>query len=110
MPLSQLSSGLQSVATLLPGTYGTALVRYHALRGVMSEMLNIGVPSEVVEGIKDSIDCNIYFFGHAVSEGAMYGVLVLFSVLTIGAYILAMTWLSKRKGGERKLIRKKNKK
>ena len=62
MPISQFSEGLQKVLSFLPGTYGTSLLRNHALRGVFEEMGNEGFPAEVVEAIKDSIDCNLYFF------------------------------------------------
>lgn len=75
MPISQFSTGLQKVLSFLPGTYGTSLLRNHALRGVFAEMKNQGFPDMVVEAIKDSIDCNLYFFDKPVSTGAMYAVL-----------------------------------
>ena len=61
MPISNFGEGLQRVLSFLPGTYGTALFRNHALRGVYAEMTRTGFPAEVVEHIKDSIDCNLYF-------------------------------------------------
>ncbi|MBD5092109.1 MAG: ABC transporter permease [Clostridiales bacterium] len=97
MPLSNLGSGLQKAASLLPGTYGTALFRNHAMRGAFEALADSGVPNEVVKGIKDSIDCNLYFFGDKVSIGAMYGVVILFTVLVIGAYILSAVLLEKKK-------------
>lgn len=106
MPLSNLGDGLQKFSSLLPGTYGTSLVRNHALRGAFEGLANGGVPAQVIDGIKKSIDCKIYFFGHEVSIGAMYAVLVVSTVLIIGAYILATVLLSKRKNtGE--VIRKR---
>ena len=57
MPISQFSDGLQKVISFLPGTYGTSLLRNHALRGVFEEMGNQGFPDEVVEAIRDSVDC-----------------------------------------------------
>ena len=82
MPISNFSDGLQKVLSFLPGTYGTSLLRNHALAGVYREMEEI-FPAEVVEGIRDSIDCNIYFFGNKVGIGAMYAILFssLFSSL-----------------------------
>lgn len=88
MPISSFSDGLQKVISFLPGTYGTSLLRNHALRGVYAEMTSIGFPEEVVDGIKDSIDCNIYFFGTKVSEGAMYAVLAGATVALVGVYVL----------------------
>ena len=87
MPISQFGSGLQKVLSFFPGTYGTSLLRNHALAGVFEEMNAVGFPTEVVEGIKDSIDCNLYFFGHQVSIGAMYAIISLTVVALMGIYI-----------------------
>ena len=67
MPISQFSPFLQKAIAFLPGTYGTSLIRNHALNGVYKEMAN-QFPAEVIEGIKDSIDCNIYLFDNKVSS------------------------------------------
>lgn len=88
MPISSFGKGLQNFISLLPGTYGTALMRNHALRGVYEEMSEQGFPSEVVEAIKDSVDCNLYFFGDKVSQGAMYGVMTGAIVVFVAAYVL----------------------
>ena len=88
MPISQFSEGLQKVLSFLPGTYGTSLLRNHTLRGVFEEMTACGFPSEVVEAIRDSVDCNLYFFGNKVSIGAMYAVLAGATALLLGVYIL----------------------
>ena len=88
MPISSFGTGLQKVLSFLPGTYGTALFRNHALNGVYAEMARQGFPAEVVEAIRDSIDCNLYFFGEKVSIGAMYGVMGASVALLIGGYVL----------------------
>lgn len=88
MPISQFSEGLQKVLSFLPGTYGTSLLRNHALRGVFEEMGDGGFPDEVVEAIKDSIDCNLYFFGDKVEIGMMYVILAVTVVALIGIYVL----------------------
>lgn len=75
MPISQFGEGLRKVISFLPGTYGTSLIRNHALRGVYHEMADVGFPKETVEGIKDSIDCNLYFFGDKVELNTMYLIL-----------------------------------
>ena len=97
MPISQFSSGIQKVVSLLPGTYGTSLIRNHAMRGAFDEMVAQGFPVEVVESIKTSIDCNVYFFDNAVSIGAMYGILVVSVVVLLGAYILIHKLADKKK-------------
>lgn len=88
MPISQFGEGLQKVLSFLPGTYGTALIRSHSLNGVFREMSALGFPDEVVEGIKKSIDCSVYFFGNKVTEGGMYAILGGSVALLIGIYIL----------------------
>lgn len=88
MPISQFSSGLQKVLSFLPGTYGTSLLRNHALRGVFEEMDNLGFPAEVVEKIKDSIDCNLYFFGDKVALSTMFLILGGAVAVLVGVYVL----------------------
>lgn len=88
MPISSFSEGLQKVLSFLPGTYGTSLVRNHCLNGVYEEMAEIGFPANVVESIKDSVDCNLYFFGEKVSVDVMYLVLGGSVALLIGGYVL----------------------
>lgn len=88
MPISGFSDGLQKTMSLLPGTYGTSLIRNHALRGVFEEMSAQGFPDEVVDGIAKSLDCKLSFFGNDVSIGAMYGVLIGTTAVLIGIYVL----------------------
>ncbi|MBQ3547663.1 MAG: ABC transporter permease [Clostridia bacterium] len=88
MPISSFSSGLQRVITFLPGTYGTSLVRTHAMGGALNEMVNQGVPSEVVDSIRDAVDCNIYFFNDKVSISSMYLILGTSVAVLVAVYIL----------------------
>ncbi len=89
MPMSQFSTGLRNVLGFFPGTYGTSLVRNHALRGVCAQMLNKeGFPKEAVDGIKGVADCNPQFFGHSVEIWQMYLVLAGAIALLLGVYVL----------------------
>lgn len=88
MPISNFGEGLQKALSLLPGTYGTSLVKNHTLRGVFEEMKNSGVPSQVIDGIKGSIDCSFDFFGHDVSITAMYLVMIISVLALVGIYVL----------------------
>lgn len=88
MPISQFGKGLQRFIMFLPGTYGTSLLRNHAMSGVFNEMKNTGFPNEVLSAIKDSVDCNLYFFDNKVSMGAMYAVLICSTLLLILLYVL----------------------
>lgn len=88
MPISQFGKGLQRFIMFLPGTYGTSLLRNHAMNGVFYEMKNTGFPNEVLSAIKDSVDCNLYFFDNKVSVGAMYAALIGSTLLLILLYVL----------------------
>lgn len=91
MPISSFSDGLQKVLLFLPGTYGTSLVRNHALGGVFAEMEEQGIPGVVVDSMRDAIDCNLYFFEEKVQISEMYIVIGVTVVLLVGVYILLNT-------------------
>ena len=58
------------------------------MQGVLAEMNKQGVPMEVIEGIRDSLDCNLYFFDHQVGIPSMYLILGVTVAILIGVYIL----------------------
>lgn len=91
MPISSFSGGLQKMLLFLPGTYGTSLVRNHALGGVFAEMEEQGIPGVVVDSMRDAIDCNLYFFDEKVQISEMYIVIGVTVVLLVGVYILLNT-------------------
>lgn len=88
MPLSQFSDGLRNAVMLFPGTYGTALVRNHAMRGVLEAMENEGLPTEFIDSVRDNFDCNLYFFENKVSLPIMYAVICGTVLLLVSAYII----------------------
>lgn len=96
MPINSFSASLQKVLMYLPGTYGTSLLRNHMMRGVFSEMENIGFPKEVMTGIRDSIDCNIYFGDTSVSVLTMAIVLVGSILLFTGLFVLFNMFIRKK--------------
>lgn len=97
MPLSAFGEGLRNALGFLPGTYGTSLIRNCTLRGVFAEMSASGFPAEVVESIRDSIDCNLYFFGNKVEVWAMYLIMLGSTALLIGLYVLMNVLATRRK-------------
>lgn len=88
MPISQFSEGLQNVISLLPGTYGTALFRNHAMRGAINALSDAGLPESAVEEIKNAIDCNIYFFGDKVGIGTMFAIVSVTVAVLVIAYVM----------------------
>jgi multidrug/hemolysin transport system permease protein len=97
MPISSFSAGLRNVLSFFPGTYGTSLVRNHALQSVCEEITAQGFPPEALEGILTVSDCNLKFFGHSVEIWQMYLVLAGAVALLVGGYILLNIWSEKRK-------------
>lgn len=88
MPISSFGDGLQKVISFLPGTYGTSLIRNHSMQGVLAEMQTQGISTEVIEEIKDSLDCNLYLLGNQVEISTMYNILGVTTAVLIGLYIL----------------------
>lgn len=92
MPISQFPGGLQKFLSFLPGTYGTSLIKEHCLRGVFEEFANkmpdTAPVEEIVNGMKKTIDCNVYFFDNLVDESAKYIILATSIVVLIAAYIV----------------------
>ena len=88
MPISSFNKGLQNFLGFLPGTYGTSLMKNCFLEGSFSKMIELGFPQEAINGIKDSVDCNLYFFGNSVNILTMYIILISSIIAFIGIYIL----------------------
>ena len=88
MPISNFGEGLQRVMSYLPGTYGTALIKNHMLRGVFAEMETKGFQVEVVNGIATSLDCNPTFQGNVVEPEYMMLIMIGTVVLLGGLYFM----------------------
>ena len=99
MPISQFSDGLQKLISLLPGTYGTSLLRNHWLGGTFAEMARQGFPEQVVEAIRNSMDCNIHFFGSRVETGGMFLIVGAAAAALIAIYVLLNLAQMRRKHG-----------
>ena len=95
MPISNFGEGLQKVMSYLPGTYGTALIKNHMLRGVFEEMETKGFPADVVKGIATSLDCNPTFQGSVVEPKYMMLIMIGTVVLLGGLYFM-ITALSEK--------------
>lgn len=96
MPISVFGEGLQKTLMFLPGTYGTNLLKNHLMRGAFAEMESIGFPPEIVERIRDSVDCNLYFFDHPVPIWVMTVVLVGSVLFFTGLFILFHVFTRKK--------------
>lgn len=88
MPISSFGEGLQKILMFLPGTYATSMLRNHALNGVLGSMESDNYPLEFINSLKDTLDCNLYFFGTKVPVYAMLTFLAASVIALAGVYIL----------------------
>ena len=72
----------------LPGTYATSMLRNRALNGVLGSMESDNYPLEFINSLKDTLDCNLYFFGTKVPVYAMLTFLAASVIELAGVYIL----------------------
>ena len=104
MPIHSFGDGLQKVLSFLPGTYGTSLMRNHALNGTFNELADIITKSGVstadvdaiMNGIKEGIDCKLSFFGAEVSVPAMAVIVLCSTAVLIGIFVLINVLKKKR--------------
>ena len=96
MPISQFGDGLQKALMFLPGTYGTSLIRNHMMRGTFEEMRARKLPSEMVDAMMDTVDCNLEFFGEKVSLGTMLAVLCGSVAVLIALYVILNVFVKKK--------------
>lgn len=96
MPIASFPEWLQKTLKFLPGTYGTVLLRNHMMRGVFTEMKNIGFPEDVIAGLQDGIDCNLYVGGSAVSIPAMEIIMICSVLLFTGLFVIFNVFLKKK--------------
>ena len=96
MPISQFPEWLQKAIAFFPGTYGTSLMRNHAMRGSLAAMEAEGLPAEAIDGLMDAVDCNIYFFENKVETWQSYLIIVASIVVLIGIYV-ALNFTRKKK-------------
>ena len=97
MPISNFGSGLQKALSYLPSTYATSLIKNHMLHGVFREMERKHYPDEMVEVIRDTLDCNPVFHGNVVSVNQMIGIMIG-SIAVFGIIYYFVTLLPEGEG------------
>ncbi|MGM9941998.1 MAG: ABC transporter permease [Bulleidia sp.] len=96
MPISQFTPAVRNFVSLLPGTYGTSLLRNHVMSGVFSEMESLHVPEAMIKGLKDSIDVNLYWNGSPVSTQNMTLILCASIIILLVCYVLLWHFTHRR--------------
>ena len=87
MPISSFGAGLQNAVLFLPGTYGTSLLRNHALGGVFEKMKADGVPTEVTSGMAKSVDCSLTLGDYTFTEPVMLLILSASAAILLLIYV-----------------------
>lgn len=87
MPMANFSEGLRSVLMYLPGSYATSLLHNHWMNGAFAKLSDSGIPAEIINGLRDGVDCNLYFAGDKVEISTMYAVLLGAIILALAIYI-----------------------
>ncbi len=87
MPISQFSDGIQRCISFLPGTYGTALLHNHLMRGAYGELEEL-LPQQAMDSLREAFDSDLYFFDKEVSIGGMYGVMAVSVAALVAVYVL----------------------
>lgn len=98
MPISQFGESIRNFVMFIPGTYGVVLFRNYYMNGVLNEFSK-SLPNEMIKGIKDSFDGNVYFFNNQVEIWQMYLILGVSVLVLIGIYLGIVFLKNKRKRG-----------
>ena len=96
MPISGFSEGLRNVVSVLPFTHATSLLRNHAMGGVFHRMEEEGIPAELIEAMRDGVDCNLYVGETEVKTYVMYLTLIGGCLLFFSAFVLIHRFCRKR--------------
>lgn len=101
-PVSQFAPAIQNVVMLLPGTYGTGLLRTHFMLGYIDKLTAAGVPATSANAMLDGLDGRLFFFGGEVPVWAMYLIIIGAIALFIGAFVAVNVLLGRRGRSRRK--------
>jgi multidrug/hemolysin transport system permease protein len=98
MPIASFGSGIQNVLMFLPSTYATSLIRNHCMQGALAEFQKAtNFSNSMINEIKQSLDCNLKFFGHDVSIFSMYAILICSIILLLSIYVAINKFSKKSK-------------
>ena len=96
MPIASFPEWLQKVLSFLPGTYGTSLMRNHAMNGAIYTLQKEGLEQKYIDVLMDELDCKIYFNDIMVEEMYKYLILIGGILILMTIYLLLMYKMRKR--------------
>ena len=91
MPISQFAAGIRGIISVLPGTFGTSLLKNHLLAGSLAEMQSSGAPGEAIDAVKSGFDLKLEAFGGDIKQTTMYLVLIGGIVVLFGLFVYLST-------------------
>lgn len=94
MPISQFSNEIGNFISMLPGTYGTSLLKNHLLSGYLAKMQDGGLPIEAAEAIREGFDLKLTLFGNEISTNVMW--IVMIAAIVILSIIFAIISLKRK--------------
>lgn len=102
-PISQFAPSVQNVVMCLPGTYCTGLLRTHFMSGYLDKFIAGGMTPGQANGLFESMDGRMFFFGGEVPTWAMYLVVIGVVALLVGIFVL-INLLHRRKHDKNKKV------
>lgn len=88
MPISQFSSGISNFISILPGTFGTSLLKNRLLSGYLAEMSSEGVPGGALDAIRHGFDLKLSFSGNEISINLMTIVLAATIIISLALFVI----------------------
>lgn len=88
MPISQFSSGISNFISILPGTFGTSLLKNRLLSGYLAEMSSEGVPGGALDAIRHGFDLKLSFSGNEISINLMTIVLAVTIIISLALFVI----------------------
>ena len=80
---------------MLPGTYGTALLKNHLMSSYLTKIQENGAPPGVIEVIKEGSDLKLNLFGNEISINAMWAVIII-TIIVLSIIFIAINSRKKR--------------
>ncbi len=108
MPISQFGAGMKNFVSLLPGTYGTVLIRKYYMRGILRHLEEVEhIPAEIVSSLNKAFDGQMSAFGTDIPIWACYLIISLSCVALFLLLLAVAALLSKHKPRSKKQSRRK---
>lgn len=88
IPISQMTEPIRKVISILPGTFGTTLVRRNMMNGYYQQLAEEGLPQSLIDNTKIAFDNELVVMDQTMTVKTMYTVMLVTIVLLIGLYLL----------------------